>query len=361
MCESLPPEERNNDAAEAGTAVHDLGAEFLHAALRGAGYRSRAEVVGSVSLNGVKYDDEMYAAATGYADAVLKEAQRLRVFGGDAVGIEQHVKAPSIHAESHGTVDAFLWSEATGELLVADLKFGRRAVSAIHNLQLINYMQAIIDELSIAGGVSKVTFAIYGPRMFTGVDPLQKWSCTVGDVARFVDKLREGAERVINGPATTFSGSHCRDCRAKFGCRSAMNSALDLYEVVEAPQLVKMDDQQLSYYFALMGRAKEQIEYMHAALDEQVKARIQSGGIVPGYKLAPSQGRVFWKKGDDEIKSLAGLMGVPLTKEVLLTPKQARDAGVPEEIVAAYSELRAKNIVKKDDGHAALLVFSRES
>jgi hypothetical protein len=64
---------------------------------------------------------------------------------------------------------------------------------------------------------------------------------------------------------------------------------------------------------------------------------IRAGRRVPGFGLVSGQAREQWTKDAAEVIALGEAFGVNLRKNALITPKQARDAGVDAETVKAYS------------------------
>lgn len=352
------PRTGDTEAAREGTAAHEMAADMLLAALRGGVGDLK---VGDTASNGVVLTDEMRAGAKVYADTVMEEARDLAAFGGGGCGIERQVSAPSVHAESFGTVDSFLWSENKGRLFVCDYKFGRRPVGVFENMQLINYLAAIMDELNLHGKVFDVTFCVVQPRLTSEWMAVRKFTAPISDCLPLIAKLKLAAELIYTGPAMCTTGDHCRYCSGKISCIAAQRVAAEVLEVTESPmgQHRNLTNSEVATQLAWLERAEESVKFMRIALEESVYSRIQSGELIPGYRLTPSRGSGVWTKPVSELETLGSLVGAKLTKSVAITPKQARDAGVPAEIVASCSERHSKMVVTKDSGEAARLIFNK--
>jgi hypothetical protein len=122
----------------------------------------------------------------------------------------------------------------------------------------------------------------------------------------------------------------------------------------------ELDGQGLAVELAILEHAKSQLEYRLTAIQEQAAHALRAGDRVPGYKMTAGRGSVTWKLPADTVAALAASAGVDVRKG-MMTPKQAREAGVPAEIIDACSEHRpGKMSVKPVDMSAAQMIFGGE-
>ena len=156
--------DENSPASLEGTAAHELGEALITYALAVPDNVTpgiRDSFVGQIAPNGEMWTGDMFDGAWIYASEIVKERGR---YPNAIFGLEEKFHASSVHTESFGTSDAFLYDEATSTLKVWDFKFGYVAVEAYENLQLINYVAGILDTLGISGVSVNVTMGIIQPR-----------------------------------------------------------------------------------------------------------------------------------------------------------------------------------------------------
>jgi hypothetical protein len=119
----------------------------------------------------------------------------------------------------------------------------------------------------------------------------------------------------------------------------------------------ELDGQALAVELAILEHAKSQIEYRLTAIQEQAARALRAGGTVPGYRMAEGRGSQKWKLPEATVVALAADAGVDVRKG-MMTPKQAREAGVPAEIIDACSKRQSgKMSVKPVDTSAATMIF----
>jgi len=79
---------------------------------------------------------------------------------------------------------------------------------------------------------------------------------------------------------------------------------------------------------------------------------IKGGKVVPGWGVAPKQGREQWLKSFEEVKHLGELHGKDLTKDGLITPNQARKLGLDAATVAQYAGRKGTGLALVQDTEA---------
>lgn len=358
------PETEESEEAKEGTASHEVAARMLEASARAnLGYPSREATVGSVAENGVVISEEMYDAAELYAADVGAVMRERSVFGGDALGIEARLEMPRIHELSFGTCDAYLYDRNNGELFIWDYKFGFEIVEAFENWQAINYACGILDKLGIDGlqdQYLKVRIRIAQPRAFHRDGPIREWVVMASDLRGYFNILQANAAEALGPAPETRSGSHCKHCSARHACPAALQAGVRLYEVAAQPVPVELSADALAVQFAIVQRAKKQLEYLESGYEEQLKGLIRSGKAVPGYRVEESVGRERWTRPVEEVFALGDMLGHDLRDPKAITPNAARKLGIDAAVITAYSEKPRTGLkVVPDNGNKAKQVFSK--
>ena len=83
--------------------------------------------------------------------------------------------------------------------------------------------------------------------------------------------------------------------------------------------------------------AIQTLEARATGLEASVTQAINSGKRLVGLGLEGTIGREAWTATVPEVLSLGEAMGVNVAKPAILTPKQAIKAGLPEDVVKAFS------------------------
>ena len=83
--------------------------------------------------------------------------------------------------------------------------------------------------------------------------------------------------------------------------------------------------------------ARQLLESRITGLEAQIEAGLAGGVSIPGWSIERAPGREDWVKPVSEALVLGDLCGVTLAKPGAITPAQARKAGVPADLVAAYA------------------------
>lgn len=102
------------------------------------------------------------------------------------------------------------------------------------------------------------------------------------------------------------------------------------------------------------------LEARRSGVRQQIETLIKSGTAVPQWMLESAPGREKWIVQPEVVEQMGRLEGVDVTKPKVLTPRQARLAGLSDATVAALSgrEGTALKLVR-DDGSKARRVFGR--
>jgi hypothetical protein len=342
------PETEESQASRDGTAAHWGAAEL---------FAGRTIDVGLVAPNGVMLTDEMVEAATMYFDDVVDV---WRASPGFAPAIEQRVAIDTIHPECWGTPDAWLFKPYT--LYVWDFKFGHRFVDVFENWQLIEYTAGILEKVGI-NGISdqrtEVVFRIVQPRCYVGGSPIREWRVNASDLRTYFNELRASEERSMDPDAPLIVNQHCRDCTARHACVALQTASYSAMEYSQAQVAFDLPPAALGVELRMIDRAIRDLEARQSALQVQALSAIQRGEMVPFYQAEQGMGRERWNVPDEQVVTMASLMGVDVTKRKLVTPKQAIKAGLDAATVKAFSETpRGEVKLKEFDDSVARKIFS---
>jgi hypothetical protein len=360
MAARYPEEE--SEAALFGEASHWVGETLIQmGAVMHITPSIREDIVGEVAQNGAIVSDEMFEAAWEYANDVVRE---IKQYPGAMWAVEYHIKAPSIHAESFGTTDAYLYDSESHRLIVWDYKYGYKVVEAFENWQAINYIAGLIEVLGIDGlsdQTLKVDIRIVQPRAFHRDGGIRSWKMLGSDLRGYITQLSNAAHEALSSGAKTRSGEHCIYCSARHACQAAQDAGLGMFEAVNKPIPAELSPSQLGTQLSIVKRARKQLEYLESGYEEQLKSLIRSGSSVPGWTVEQGVGKRQWSKPTEEILTLGDLLGVDLREPVKpISPAQAEKKGIDAAVVSAYVK-REKTGVKivPDNNNKAREVFTK--
>jgi len=355
------PEAEESQGAKEGTACHELGEILIGLSQYDTILDSvRATFVGASATNGIIYTDEMFDAAWIYADDVAREIAKNK---GHRIewGTETKVKAPRVHAQSFGTVDAELYSPQLNELIIWDFKYGFGVVEAFENWQGINYAAGLFEKYQINGVNDQtltVKIRIVQPRAHHKDGTVREWVIKGSDLRNYINILSNNANEALSDKAVVRTGSQCRYCEALHACPNALRAGMTLFEIVDKPTICELTPEAMGVQLSIVNRALKQLEYIQSSYQEQVKATIKNGGSVTGWGVTPSFGRKKWSKPLAEVFALGDMMSIELRKTEAITPTQAKAAGLSEDLIKVYSEVPQNGLkLKETDGLEAARVF----
>lgn len=272
-----------------------------------------------------------------YRNAVEQYVTAIRGIAGDhKVMVEEEYPA-NILGDSHKVrIDAYFYDSKSDVLHIWDAKFGFKPVDVFLNWQLLIEAISLTDFI----GFGNTHLHIVQPRTWHPDGVIRTWKLRRNDLCQYrakialrVNELLEIQSKGLDAPQVT--GDHCRLCSAFLFCDSIIEASLNAVDVAYKSFGVNHDPYRLSIEYRIISRALELLQHRFAKLQQ---AGIYAGGL-PGYEVTQGKGNLNWKGGEEEkIKSMARFCGVEITKESLITPNQAINAGMPETIVNNLSE-----------------------
>lgn len=338
--------DRTSQAAEEGTAAHMLAERCFH---QGGGPESYIGVV-FTTPNGYSYKvtKEMAEHVRTYTDLVdaasarLTEPNRLIEYRFD------------LGPDMGGTCDAAI-VEDFGELLIFDLKYGKRVlVEAENNPQLMYYAYGIYMETGRTA--ESITMTVVQPRANHPDGPIRSWTITATELVDWAkDTLMPAAERTRVDDAPLVVGPQCRWCNARGRCPEANKEVA----LTVGKGLVPVADPRalpVERLGEILGKAEAVESYMKAVRGH-VFELLSQGVNVPGYKLVEGRATRSWADPDKaEIELFCRVKDKAYEPKKLVTPAQAekllKEAGYEkpkEEIKDLISVTRGKTVAPEDD------------
>lgn len=345
--------EQETDAQREGTAAHWAAAEVL---------AGRPVDVGVIAPNGVILTAEMCEGAEMYADDVTQAVTPWCVANNTAPDGRLYVETPiscaTLHPHCWGTPDTWFWEPRL--LRIWDFKFGHALVEAFENWQLLSYAAGILDALNgLEDQQTIVEFRIVQPRAFHIDGPIRVWRAYASDLRGYFNILRHAFAEAMKPDAAAKPGPHCKYCTGAPICTALQRESYRITDATFAAQPFDMPPGALGVELRIFEDALTMLTARVEGLREQAFAMLKRGNSVPFYAVEFGKGRERWAKPSREVVALGELMGVNLAKPPeVITPNQARKAGVPAAVVAAYTEVpTGSQKLVRDDGTKARKIF----
>jgi hypothetical protein len=339
-----------------GEAIHEVRHLLINAGMHGG--TGPVLKVNDVATNGTVIDKEMFECGELAANVFLKEWQSRICKGGVKFGIEQSFQCPGIHPDNFGTPDGWLWCPEDNLLIIDDCKGGHVHVEAYENWQLINYASGIVEHLGLTDPNIAVWMRLVQPFSYHSDGPVRTWKTILASLRqRYWPELSAAAHEATSPHQRCKTGHQCRRCQCRHDCKAALQCGMELYETTMFPVQSKLPPDALGLQLRVIDRAMEQLKALKTGYEEQVKATIKGGTAIPGWCLQPTAGREKWQKNQQEVISMGQLFDVDLRKDDLITPNQARKAGIPDDVLKVYSG-RSTGLELKPESTMAAMIFN---
>ncbi|MDT0140189.1 DUF2800 domain-containing protein [Acidovorax sp. PRC11] len=285
-CEGLP--DKSSEFADEGTAAHELAALCL---VEGGTAADRIGLKIHAGRDGRVFtvDVDMATHVQAYVDYVRALVQST---GGELL-VEQRLSIEHITGEpgARGTADAVILAD--GELIVADLKYGRGVpVDADDNPQLQIYALAALREFCALGDFRAVRLVIHQPRLGS----VSEWAQPVAELEQFGQAAWNAAVDTRAADAPRVPGEkQCKFCRAKANCPSlaarvqqevgADFEDLTAFDRAHTEAWTQKRETMPADQLGAALAAVDLIEMWCKAVRGEVETRLLAGVPVPGWKL----------------------------------------------------------------------------
>lgn len=275
--------------------------------------------------------------------------------------VEERLNLSMIHPECWGTPD--LRAICNKTFYVDDYKYGHVYVDPFENWQLMHYAVGQIWECGCQEGYDDwmVILTIVQPRCFVGASPVRSWALTVGQLKSYIPRMQAAALASLAPLAPTQTGKACRFCAAAGICPTLQQAAYIAVDIAGDSVQAPLSITALGGELTLLTRAQDILKARIDGLEEEGLQRARQGANIPGWRTEQKVGRQQWVRPVEEVLALGEMLGVPVSKPGVITPKQAIKAGMPEEVVGAYTDTpRGSMQLVPDDLSKARLIFTGE-
>ena len=213
---SMGRPDTSSEAADEGTAAHELAADCLKSGANTSQHLGRV----------IKAGEREFTVDSDMAEFVQTYVDNIRLYAKDShsLMVEQALPVGKITGEkdAQGTSDAIIFMD--DELQVHDLKYGRgNEASAIGNPQLKLYALAALYEYEPLHDFKRVRLVIHQPRINTAPS---EWDCSVEELKAWSISVRAAASLALflvrepGGIAEWLNPGEkqCQWCKAKADC-----------------------------------------------------------------------------------------------------------------------------------------------
>lgn len=279
--------------------------------------------------------------------------------GGTPGHDEERVVNNMIHADHNwGTPDR--WEYASNTLTVFDYKFGHKLIEVFENFQLINYAGLLMRQLAIDDLTTRFRFVIVQPRGFHRDGPVREWSGMLHELRAYWNLLRSAAQRATEPDKIQGSvGDQCKYCPGRHACDAAQRNVYVSLDLAGHSVPLELEPAALGVELEVIERGLKLMQARYEGLKEQARSVMLSGQRVPRWQLSESEGKEQWTIPADQAAGIGAVFGVDIKKPMeVLTPRQAREKGLPAEIVKGLSHKpRGELQVLRDDDSLTRKLF----
>lgn len=311
-------------------------------------------MAGARAPNGIVLDDEMVEAV----EVFMQSIHHLRA---QELHVEKTIVNKAIHESLNwGTPD--LWTFVFPFLDIVDFKYGHEFVDAFENDQGINYAALILESMGISTPAARsqitVRITIVQPRSFHPIGPVRTWSIQADKLQPYIEKLRLGATETLRPDPIARVGTYCDHCPGRHACVILQRTAESAADRAGAVLPMELPPEAVGIELRSLMRAARLLDARVTGLQAQAEGLMQRGVRVPHFMMESNPGREKWHKPIEEVIAIGDAMGVKVSRPDVITPNQARKAGLSESIVAAMANRPSGAAeLTLDDGTKARRVF----
>lgn len=262
------------------------------------------------------------------ADYIQKYVDHVRKGGGEIFTERKVVLNENIQ----GTPDSYaVLSDEYNTLYVDDLKYGFVIVSEI-SPQIVIYAEAICRELQQYHGVlvDKIRLGIYQPRGFHVDGIYRHRTVSRAELALEAAEIENAGRQCLSVNPKVTPGEHCKYCPAQIVCSAAANEIYKINSVVSYPVSREMTGEEISREYAFLNTAYDMIKGRKSAIEDEIIARQQGGGFVPGWLPKSGHGRRKFKFDKQTVELITG---VDATPDGTCTPKELERRGADPDVI----------------------------
>lgn len=335
----IEPFNPSTEQTDEGNAAHWLCEQVYHGA-------NAEDLIGQTAPNGLYITADMVEYCREYLNVITSN--------------ECEVEVDTSHSgdgwEIRGRADSIEYYKECFTLFVADLKYGWRIVEPENNWTLISHAIAYCRKHNIQP--TTIVFRIFQPRPFHPQGTVRERTI---DYAKLMSLYQELSEVLSHPSSTVCSGSQCYKCQCLSQCPAAQIAAMNAIDVVEMAFDSEIENDKLVWMLANLKRAQEIIKQSYDAYEDLALHRLKAGGRLKGYSMQQALGQTTWNDGitSDVVKMMSG---VDVRVDKIMTPAQAKKAGVPEDLIKSMTH-RPDNgfkLVAVDENKLAQKMFGKK-
>lgn len=311
---------------------------------------------GQIAPNGVVLNAEMLEACDIGVDYVKQRTAGMM----GTLMIEEKVFPKRILATMQGRLDVGAWlypatANRRPHLFLADFKYGHKYVDVYENAQLIAYASGILDLTKYDDQIVDLTLAIIQPRCFAASSPVREWHVAATELRGHINRLNMACEDALGPNPQCKPNPECVDCTARVACTAYQRDAFRSLEYSSSAVPFDLTPEAAGLELRWLKQCESRLKGRITGLEAQIESQLKDGHRVQWWRLENTKGREVWRNAAEAIE-MGEMMGVPVAKQPeAITPAQARNAGIPAEIVAEYSHRPNTGVkVVPDEGGTSL-------
>lgn len=312
-----------NDAAELGTAVHELG-EFAIA------LGIDVEFCRGMTFNDFEVDTRMIEGARLYRNVVEDLSLRYCV----KPLLEQRVtmRIPGRESDVYGTSDCTHIALAQRILHTTDYKNGYGLVDVNDNSQTAGYSVATLDTFDLWDQVDTVINTIIQPNYDHIEGPVRTVVYTMDQIRQWRDKFHRSVRLADDVTQKPNAGEWCHYCPAQANCRARMEQSLKVAYTDSPIENISVGELEVIY------REIKSVNKFLEKVQERVLQEARNGVQFKEFKLVQSYSRASC----NDVKALLaeaknrGVDPMNLFLEPRLVGKTKAAEYLPKEIVNQF-------------------------
>ena len=333
LLQGIKPFNPDTIVTEEGNAVHWLIEQVFR------GQITAEELIDRKAPNGVLITGDMVEHSSQFIDDMK---------GGD-VEIDTSYGSPGW--EIRGRADGLKFDKSV--LIISDFKYGWKIIEPEKNWTLISHSIGWLSRNPFKPDT--ITFKIYQPRPFHPLGAVREW---VINYDKLMELWRELKFTLENPSDQCTTSPHCYRCPSISQCQAHQVATMNSVDVAYRAYNSEVVNDDLSFILNEITRAEDILKQAKNAYEDLAMHRLREGQQIPNYSISNSYGQTRWKDGMD-VDTVKAITGVDCSKKTLITPNQAKKAGVDEDVIKALTDRPSNGfkLVKIDAADKAEKLF----
>lgn len=310
-----PPFNPDRSMADEGDAVHWLIEQVFK------GHHTADELIDRKAPNGVFITGDMVEDSQEYLLDLMSEK-----FVFNRAEVEVNTSYAGDGWEIRGRSDG-IWVDGIDRLSVSDFKYGWKIVEPENNWTLISHAVGFLASNPLP--VTEIHFRIYQPRPHHPRGKVREWVISYDELMGYWQQLQAALTQPTDQLQTS---PHCYKCPSMSQCPAKQIADMNAIDTANVAFNSEVDNSTLSWMLDNLSRAQEVLKQSQDAYEDLALHRLRAGQSVEGYTAQTSKGKTQWNDGmtADVVQMLTG---VDVSKAGIVTPNQAKNAGISPEVL----------------------------